>query len=93
LSALEKWQVDMNQFAIVDHRETLELPAMEEHRFRQLGLEIHQYGLGRIPPENHRAAPEQTPDKAHSKRLVLSALENWREKLNQVAIENHRHRF
>ena len=39
LSALENWQVEMNQVAIVDHRDTLEVLAIEEQIFWQLGLE------------------------------------------------------
>ena len=42
MNALENWRDKLNQVAIVDHRERLELLAMEEHRFWQLDLESHE---------------------------------------------------
>ena len=41
MNALENWRDKLNQVAIVYHRERLELLAMEEHEFWELGLESH----------------------------------------------------
>ena len=92
-NALENCRANPNMFQSWILEKNLSCLRWGSTDFGSLTSRVMNKGLENTPPGNHRARLEQIPHEPHSERLVLKALENRREELNQVAIEYHRHWF